>query len=72
VSGGRLVAVLEGGYDLGALGRSLVEVVRAFEGAPAGSADAPAREEILPAAASAIARTLAAHGDQPWTRVEAA
>jgi len=28
--GGRLVALLEGGYDLGALGRSVAEVLRAF------------------------------------------
>ena len=30
-AGGRLVALLEGGYDLGALGRSLVEVLQVLE-----------------------------------------
>jgi acetoin utilization deacetylase AcuC-like enzyme len=36
-AGGRLVAVLEGGYDPPALGRSVAATIRAFDGAtPAG------------------------------------
>lgn len=66
VAGGRVVTVLEGGYDLGALSRSLVAVVEVMEGRPAAGEDvtgggAPAGAEILPEAARAIERTRAAH-----------
>ena len=69
VAGGRLVALLEGGYDLGALSRSLVEVLEVLE-----PGDRPAAEEEAPAPSAeglgAIARTLAAHGDQAWASGE--
>jgi acetoin utilization deacetylase AcuC-like enzyme len=67
VCDGRVVVLLEGGYDLGALGRSLVEVLKVLVGAPADQApvsDAPVR----PDATRAIERTLAAHAAQPWAR----
>ncbi len=74
VAGGRLVALLEGGYDLGALSRSLVEVLdvldrpgprdRRHHDGPredAGPDDQPSRE-----GRAAVERTLAAHRGQPW------
>jgi acetoin utilization deacetylase AcuC-like enzyme len=67
VAGGRLVALLEGGYDLGALSRSLVEVLDVLDGRE--QRDAQAREPAGPPSAegrAAIARTLAAHRGQPW------
>jgi acetoin utilization deacetylase AcuC-like enzyme len=63
VCGGRIVVLLEGGYDLDALGRSLVQVTEVLAGAPK-SDDTLA----LPSRAGerAVERTLAAHSDQPW------
>ena len=65
VAGGRLVALLEGGYDLGALSRSLVEVLDVLDGGAreATPAGAPAAE-----GRAAVDRTLAAHRGQPWAR----
>ena len=72
VAGGRVVALLEGGYDLGALGRSLVEVLEVLDPQgverDASRSDPAAGEPGEPSAegARAIARTLAAHRDRPW------
>jgi len=67
VAGGRLVALLEGGYDLGALSRSLVEVLGVLDG-HGGARDAPGDELDTPSAdgLAAISRTLVAHGGQRW------
>ena len=67
VAGGRLVALLEGGYDLGALSRSLVEVLGVLDG-KGGARDAPGDELDAPSAdgLAAISRTLVAHGGQRW------
>jgi acetoin utilization deacetylase AcuC-like enzyme len=69
VAEGRLVALLEGGYDLGALSRSLVEVLEVLDrrGEPA-SEDNHADDDARPSpeGEAAIARTLIAHRDQPW------
>jgi acetoin utilization deacetylase AcuC-like enzyme len=68
VAGGRLVALLEGGYDLGALSRSLVAVLEQLD-RQAGQGESvagPAPEDASAAGVMAIARTLEAHHDQPW------
>jgi acetoin utilization deacetylase AcuC-like enzyme len=64
VAGGRLVALLEGGYDLGALSRSLVEVLEVLDG-PGGGEEAAADQPSADGLA-AISRTLVAHGGQRW------
>ncbi len=63
VCAGRVVVLLEGGYDLEALGRSLVEVTRVLAGAPKtdDTLQLPSR-----VGERAIDRTLAAHAEQPW------
>src|SRR6266545_1204328 len=69
VAAGRLVALLEGGYDLAALARSLVEVLDVLDPEPGhraepgadGHAAAPTSE-----GQAAIDRTLAAHRGQTW------
>lgn len=72
VAGGRLVALLEGGYDLGALSRSLVEVLEVLDrrGAraeeAAGAMGAPSAE-----GRAAVGRTLAAHQGQAWVEAGA-
>ena len=73
VAGGRVVTVLEGGYDLGALSRSLVAVVEEMEGRPRAEPGPPARADraaadaaVLPEAARAIERTRAAHRGARW------
>jgi hypothetical protein len=70
VSDGRVVAVLEGGYDLAALGRSVVGVTEVLAGSPGRApGDEPVGPDgaaILPGARRAIERTLAAHEGQPW------
>jgi len=69
VAGGRLVALLEGGYDLGALSRSLVAVLEELDphaGRSVDPAAMPAPEDASAAGVMAIGRTLAAHRDQPW------
>jgi len=60
---GRVVVLLEGGYDLDALGRSLVEVTRVLAGAPKSedTLELPSR-----VGERAVLRTLSAHRDQPW------
>jgi acetoin utilization deacetylase AcuC-like enzyme len=63
--GGRMVVLLEGGYDLGALGRSLVAVTEVLAGAPGGEQETFAAS---PAGERAIAETLAAHAEQSWAR----
>ncbi len=63
VCAGRIVVLLEGGYDLEALGSSLVQVTEVLAGVPAS-------EDVVPlpsrAGERAVGRTLAAHADQPW------
>jgi acetoin utilization deacetylase AcuC-like enzyme len=73
VAGGRLVALLEGGYDLGALSRSLVEVLDVLDRRPAGSSrdEAPIESEASREGLAAVARTLAAHAGQPWADASA-
>jgi acetoin utilization deacetylase AcuC-like enzyme len=67
VAGGRLVALLEGGYDLGALSRSLVAVFEQLDRQPGQcESAAPSAEDASTAGVMAIARTLEAHRDQPW------
>ena len=63
VCDGRVVVVLEGGYDLDALGRSLVEVTRVLAGAPKTDDTLQLPSRI---GERAIERTLSAHGEQPW------
>lgn len=63
---GRLVCVLEGGYDLGSLGRSIVELTQSLLGRPA---EQPA-ELSAPSApfARSLHQTLTAHHGAPWTK----
>ena len=65
VAGGRLVALLEGGYDLGALSRSLVEVLEVLDG-PEGAGERAAADGPSVDGLAAISRTLVAHGGQRW------
>jgi acetoin utilization deacetylase AcuC-like enzyme len=71
ICGGRVVVLLEGGYDLGALGRSVVAVTEVMAGRPVGEqadsgAAGGAAGALQPATARAIARTLLAHAERPW------
>jgi acetoin utilization deacetylase AcuC-like enzyme len=66
VCDGRVVVLLEGGYDLGALGRSLVEVLKVMVGEAAAEEAGVTAREVRPDAARAIERTLAAHAGSPW------
>ena len=75
VAGGRMIALLEGGYDLAALARSVVAVTEVLAGAPDRASDPAAAADraaagggaaIAPGAQAAIDRTLAAHRDQSW------
>jgi acetoin utilization deacetylase AcuC-like enzyme len=63
VCGGRVVVLLEGGYDLEALGRSLVQVTEVLAGAPKtdDTLQLPSRF-----GERAVERTLRAHSEQPW------
>ncbi|HUS67807.1 MAG TPA: histone deacetylase, partial [Kofleriaceae bacterium] len=63
VCGGRVVVLLEGGYDLDALARSLVEVLKVMAGEPAKEV---ATGDVRPEGARAIERTLAAHVGAAW------
>jgi acetoin utilization deacetylase AcuC-like enzyme len=66
--GGKLVCVLEGGYDLAGLGGSVAAVFEAMAAAPGSepSASAPAVEPSA-AGRAAIERTVAAHGgSEAW------
>ncbi|HEU5055574.1 MAG TPA: histone deacetylase [Kofleriaceae bacterium] len=63
VCGGRVVVLLEGGYDLDALGRSLVEVTRVLAGAPKSEDTLQLPSRV---GERAVERTLSAHADQPW------
>jgi len=60
---GRVVVLLEGGYDLEALGRSLVSVTQVLAGAPRTEDTLQLPSRVGERAAE---RTLAAHRDQPW------
>ena len=59
-----------GGYDLGALSRSLVEVLDVLDG---GAHEAAGAGAVAPSddGRAAVDRTLAAHGGQPWARAAA-
>jgi acetoin utilization deacetylase AcuC-like enzyme len=57
VAGGRLVAVLEGGYNLEGLAGGVVEMVRAMIGEGADAGVAEDRPDILPGARRAIDET---------------
>ena len=63
--GGRLAAVLEGGYDLDGLADGVCAMVDVMFGGPQKDVSAPGASatEPSPAAASAIAATLAAHSE---------
>src|SRR5690606_23349026 len=66
VCGGRVIALLEGGYDLAALGRPVVAATEVLAGAPAPEGAEATPAEIAPGARRAIERTLAAHAGRPW------
>jgi acetoin utilization deacetylase AcuC-like enzyme len=64
--GGRIVFLLEGGYDLEGLAGGAAETVRALLGLPPALADAQAARALLPEPAAAVQAALrearAAHG----------
>jgi acetoin utilization deacetylase AcuC-like enzyme len=64
ICGGKIVFVLEGGYDLRGIGTGITEVLDALSEPAAGgqaSEAAPAERELQAGATAAIAATLAAH-----------